>query len=79
MQIEQGQTSLLLLYCRDSIAFVCLIYPVVTFYFQEDDIVTSLDMAIALARSMKQTTEKMAKRLSADLSKSHLHRKPPNL
>lgn len=38
----------------------------------------SLDMATELARKMKQTTDKMAKRLSADLSKSHLNRKPLN-
>lgn len=39
----------------------------------------SLDMAIQLARKMKQTTDRMAKRLSADLSRSLLNRKPPSI
>lgn len=39
----------------------------------------SLDIAIQLARKMKQTTDKMAKRLSAHLSRSHLNRKPFNI
>eukprot|EP00066_Takifugu_rubripes_P025492 XP_011614758.1 PREDICTED: protein AKNAD1 [Takifugu rubripes] len=46
---------------------------------KEDDIIMSLDMAIELARNMKQTTDKMAKRLSADLSESHSRRTPHNM
>ncbi|XP_056912440.1 serine-rich adhesin for platelets-like isoform X3 [Takifugu flavidus] len=46
---------------------------------KEDDIIMSLDMAIELARNMKQTTDKMAKRLSADLSESHPRRTPHNM
>lgn len=39
----------------------------------------SLDMAIELACKMKHTTDKMAKRLSADRSKSHPNRKLLNV
>lgn len=46
---------------------------------QEEDIILSLDMAIQLACKMKQTTNNMAKRLSADLSKSRLYRRPLNV
>lgn len=35
----------------------------------------TLDQAIEVARSMKRTTDRMAKRLSADLAKAQLHRK----
>ncbi|XP_054452556.1 microtubule organization protein AKNA-like [Anoplopoma fimbria] len=35
----------------------------------------TLDQAIEVARSMKRTTDQMAKRLSADLAEAHLHRK----
>lgn len=35
----------------------------------------TLDQAIEVARSMKRTTDKMAKRLSADLAEAKPHRK----
>lgn len=35
----------------------------------------TLDHAIEMARNMKRTTDRMAKRLSADLAKTQLHRK----
>lgn len=35
----------------------------------------TLDQAIEVARSMKRTTDRMAKRLSADLAKSQLDRR----
>ena len=36
----------------------------------------TLDRAIEAARSMKRTTDRMAKSLSADLAKAQLHRRP---
>lgn len=35
----------------------------------------TLDQAIEVARSMKRTTDRMAKRLSADLAEAQLHGK----
>lgn len=35
----------------------------------------TLDQAIEMARSMKRTTDRMARRLSVDLAKAQLHRK----
>lgn len=35
----------------------------------------TLDQAIEVARSMKRTTDRLAKRLSADLAEAHLHSK----
>ena len=35
----------------------------------------TLDRAIEAARSMKRTTDRMAKSLSADLAKAQLHRR----
>lgn len=35
----------------------------------------TLDQAIEVARSMKRTTDRMAKRLSADLAETQVHRK----
>lgn len=43
--------------------------------FQEEDVNKTLDQAIEMARSMKKTTDRMARRLSADLAKAQLHRK----
>ncbi|XP_076001166.1 uncharacterized protein aknad1 [Genypterus blacodes] len=46
---------------------------------KEEEMSRTLDQAIEMARSMKRTTDHMAKRLSADLAKAQLHRKPHNL
>lgn len=42
---------------------------------QDEDISRTLDKAIEAARSMKHTTERMAKSLSADLANAELQRK----
>ncbi|KAM9349925.1 uncharacterized protein aknad1 [Symphorus nematophorus] len=42
---------------------------------KEEEMNRTLDQAIEVARSMKRTTDRMAKRLSADLAKAQLHRK----
>lgn len=39
----------------------------------------TLDQAIEVARSMKRTTDRMAKSLSADLAKAQPHRKLDNI
>lgn len=73
-------TSLLPLWCHSCLDFFSLIVNFfVRWISQEDDIIMSLDVAIELARNMKQTTDKMAKRLSADLWDSHPRRTPPNM
>lgn len=38
----------------------------------------TLDQAIEVAQTMKRTTERMAKRLSADLAKAQVYRKVYN-
>uniref|UniRef100_A0A3Q1GYF0 Uncharacterized protein n=1 Tax=Acanthochromis polyacanthus TaxID=80966 RepID=A0A3Q1GYF0_9TELE len=45
----------------------------------EEDMNKTLDQAIEVARSMKRTTDRMARRLSADLAKAQLHRKLHNM
>ncbi|XP_047444987.1 protein AKNAD1-like isoform X3 [Mugil cephalus] len=47
-------------------------FPLVS---QEEDMNRTLDQAIEVALSMKRTTDRMARRLSADLSKAQLHRR----
>lgn len=47
--------------------------------FQEEEMNRTLDQAIEVARSMKRTTDRMAKRLSADLAKAQLHRTPHSM
>ncbi|KAK5859886.1 hypothetical protein PBY51_021405 [Eleginops maclovinus] len=42
---------------------------------KEEELNRTLDQAIEVARSMKRTTDHMAKRLSADLAEAHLHSK----
>ncbi|XP_055359565.1 protein AKNAD1-like isoform X3 [Betta splendens] len=42
---------------------------------KDDDVNGTLDRAIEVARSMKRTTDRMAKRLSADLARAQVHRK----
>ena len=42
---------------------------------QEEEMNRTLDRAIEAARSMKRTTDRMAKSLSADLAKAQLHRR----
>ncbi|XP_068427136.1 microtubule organization protein AKNA isoform X2 [Clinocottus analis] len=42
---------------------------------KEVEMSRSLDQAIEVARCMKRTTDRMAKRLSADLAEAHLHRR----
>ncbi|XP_038575199.1 uncharacterized protein LOC119902888 isoform X2 [Micropterus salmoides] len=42
---------------------------------KEEEMNRNLDQAIEVARSIKRTTDQMAKRLSADLAKAQLHRK----
>ncbi|KAM3604090.1 uncharacterized protein V6R79_006270 [Siganus canaliculatus] len=42
---------------------------------KEEEMNRTLDQAIEVARSMKRTTDRMARRLSADLAKTQLHRK----
>ncbi|KAM4552319.1 uncharacterized protein aknad1 isoform 2-T2 [Odontesthes bonariensis] len=46
---------------------------------KEEDINRTLDQAIEVARTMKWTTDRMARRLSADLAKAQLHRKLHNM
>uniref|UniRef100_A0A7N6FAC8 Protein AKNAD1 n=1 Tax=Anabas testudineus TaxID=64144 RepID=A0A7N6FAC8_ANATE len=46
---------------------------------KEEDMNRTLDKAIEVARSMKRTTDRMAKRLSADLAKAQLYRKQHNI
>ncbi|XP_037537261.1 protein AKNAD1-like [Nematolebias whitei] len=46
---------------------------------KEEDMSRTLDQAIEVARSMKRTTDRMARRLSADLVQAQLHRKLYNL
>uniref|UniRef100_A0A3B5BBR8 Uncharacterized protein n=1 Tax=Stegastes partitus TaxID=144197 RepID=A0A3B5BBR8_9TELE len=46
---------------------------------KEEDMSRTLDQAIEVARSMKRTTDRMARRLSADLVKAQLHRKLHNM
>ncbi|XP_035803430.2 protein AKNAD1 isoform X2 [Amphiprion ocellaris] len=46
---------------------------------KEEDMNKTLDQAIEVARSMKRTTDHMARRLSADLAKAQLHRKLHNM
>ena len=46
--------------------------------FQEEEMNRTLDQAIEVARSMKRTTDRMAKRLSADLGKAQLNKKLHN-
>ena len=46
---------------------------------QEEDINRTLDQAIEVARTMKWTTDRMARRLSADLAKAQLHRRLNNM
>ncbi|XP_030219362.1 uncharacterized protein aknad1 isoform X2 [Gadus morhua] len=43
---------------------------------KEEEMNRTLDRAIEAARSMKRTTDRMAKSLSADLAKAQLHRRP---
>lgn len=47
--------------------------------FQDEETNRTLDQAIEVARSMKRTTDRMAKRLSTDLAKAQLHRKPHSM
>ncbi|XP_060900510.1 uncharacterized protein LOC132979058 isoform X2 [Labrus mixtus] len=46
---------------------------------KEEEMSRTLDQAIEVARSMKRTTDRMAKRLSADLAEAKLHRKLHNI
>ncbi|XP_037837884.1 protein AKNAD1 isoform X2 [Kryptolebias marmoratus] len=46
---------------------------------KEEDMSRTLDQAIDVARCMKRTTDRMARRLSADLAKAQLHRKLYNM
>ncbi|XP_072220563.1 uncharacterized protein [Leuresthes tenuis] len=46
---------------------------------KEEDINRTLDQAIEVARTMKWTTDRMARRLSADLAKAQLHRRLHNM
>uniref|UniRef100_A0A1A7XKV5 Si:dkeyp-51f11.3 n=1 Tax=Iconisemion striatum TaxID=60296 RepID=A0A1A7XKV5_9TELE len=46
---------------------------------KEEDVSRTLDQAIEVARAMKRTTDRMARRLSADLAMSQLHKKLYNV
>ncbi|KAM6990251.1 uncharacterized protein aknad1 [Tautogolabrus adspersus] len=46
---------------------------------KEEEMSRTLDQAIEVARRMKRTTDRMAKRLSADLAEAKLHRKLHNM
>ncbi|KAM6918231.1 uncharacterized protein aknad1 [Xenentodon cancila] len=46
---------------------------------KEEDVNRTLDQAIEVARSMQRSADHMARRLSADLAKTQLRRKLPNL
>lgn len=64
----------LFVHFKEHLLFFQLIVKFFT-VFQEEEMTRTLDQAIEVARSMKRTTDKMAKRLSADLAKAKLHRK----
>ncbi|XP_069562304.1 streptococcal hemagglutinin-like isoform X1 [Brachyistius frenatus] len=46
---------------------------------KEEDMNRTLDQAIEVARCMKRTTDRLARKLSDDLAKAQLHRKPHNM
>lgn len=61
------------------LTIVCICFFKKISVFQEEDVSRTLDQAIEVARSMKKTTDRMARRLSADLAKAQLHRKLYNM